>query len=100
MMRFTRLVFSVNCTLEIFQRTLERKLSGIDGVIVYIDDILIHAESERELQERTDRVLESLRRNNLTLNEGKCEYANAEIKFLGHCLSKKGSSFIWWNAVL
>lgn len=43
MRRFTRLVFGVNCAPEIFQRTMERKLAGIKGILIYIDDILLYA---------------------------------------------------------
>jgi Reverse transcriptase (RNA-dependent DNA polymerase) len=36
MKRFTRLMFGVNCAPEIFQRTMERILSGLVGVIILI----------------------------------------------------------------
>lgn len=90
MRRFTRLVFGVNCAPEIFQRTMERLLAGISNVIVYIDDVLIYASSEVELETTTAKVLKVLRENNLTLNEGKCEFRRQELKFLGHQLSAKG----------
>lgn len=90
MLRFTRLVFGVNCAPEIFQRMMDTKLAGIPGVIVYIDDILIFAESLDELKARTARVLSVLSKNNLTLNEDKCEFEKRETKFLGHRLSAEG----------
>lgn len=90
MYRYKRLVFGVNCAPEVFQREMERVLQGIDGVIVFIDDILIFALTIDELRERTRRVLEALALNNLTLNEGKCEYEKASLTFLGHKLSSNG----------
>lgn len=92
MYRFTRMVFGVNCAPEIFQRTMEGILRDIDGVIVYIDDILVHAETEEQLKERTERVKAALLRNNLTINEGKCEYEKTSLTFLGHRLSAEGFS--------
>lgn len=90
MFRFKRLVFGVNCAPEIFQRVMEQVLAGIAGVIVFIDDILIFAESEEELSERTALVLAALCANNLTLNTGKCEYNRERITFIGHELSADG----------
>lgn len=90
MKRFTRLVFGVNCAPEIFQRTMERILKGINGVLIFIDDILIFASDRPELRKRSTLVIEALTTNNLTLNEEKCEFEKTSIKFLGHQLSKDG----------
>ena len=90
MRRFTRLMFGVNCAPEIFQRMMERKLTGIEGVIVFIDDVLIYAPDITSLRKQTNLVKLALIKNNLTLNEEKCEYEKKEIKFLGHQLSKQG----------
>ena len=90
MRRFTRLVFGVNCAPEIFQRFMERILEGLRGVVVFIDDVLVYAESQVQLQERTKSVLKVLADNNLTLNEEKCVFEQQEIQFLGHRLSKNG----------
>lgn len=90
MYRFTRLVFGVNCAPEIFQREMEKILGDIDGVIVYIDDVLIFARDREKLKEITEVVLERLKRNNLSLNEGKCEYEKESLTFLGHKFSAAG----------
>ncbi|XP_058449085.1 uncharacterized protein K02A2.6-like [Malaya genurostris] len=90
MFRFTRLMFGVNCAPEIFQREMCRLLEGIDNVIVYIDDILIHADTLEKLRNITSQVLKILRVNNLTLNEDKCEFEKHFIIFLGHGLNESG----------
>lgn len=90
MYRYKRLVFGVNVAPEIFQREMERVLQGIDGVIVYIDDILIFAQTLLELKEITQQVLDALAANNLTLNKEKCEYAKEKLTFLGHEISANG----------
>lgn len=90
MYRFTRLMFGVNCAPEIFQREMCRLLDGIENLIVYIDDVLIFANTLDELRETTSHVLKILRANNLTLNVDKCEYDKSFIVFLGHGLDEKG----------
>ena len=90
MRRFTRLMFGVNCAPEIFQRTMERKLTNIEGVIIFIDDVLIFAPNALDLRTQTAQVTKRLKENNLSLNHEKCIYEQNEIQFLGHRLSKDG----------
>lgn len=90
MYRFTRLMFGVNCAPEIFQREMCRLLEGVENKIVYIDDVLIFADTLDKLRRTTAQVLEILRANNLTLNQKKCEFDKTFVTFLGHGLDEKG----------
>lgn len=88
--RFTRLLFGVNCAPEIFQRAMDTIVQGIEGVIVYIDDILIFGSSIEELKQREEKVMKRLKTNNLTLNEAKCKREMDSVVFLGCNISKNG----------
>ncbi|XP_055543287.1 uncharacterized protein LOC129728846 [Wyeomyia smithii] len=90
MYRFTRLMFGVNCAPEIFQREISRILEGIENKIVYIDDILVFAETLEKLHSIVAKVLQILKANNLTLNLDKCEFDKTHITFIGHELDEKG----------
>lgn len=90
MFRFTRLMFGVNCAPEIFQREMSRMLGEVENIIVYIDDILMFADSLDQLQKTVSHVLRILRANNLTLNLDKCEFNKTRIRWLGHELSGNG----------
>ena len=90
MYRFTRLMFGVNCAPEIFQREMCRLLEGIENIIIYIDDILIFADTLEKLRATTAQVLRILRAHNLTLNNEKCEFDKSFITFLGHGLDESG----------
>ncbi|XP_062541853.1 uncharacterized protein K02A2.6-like [Armigeres subalbatus] len=90
MYRFTRLMFGVNCAPEIFQREMCRLLEGVDNKIVYIDDVLIYADTIEKLRTTTGEVLRIIRANNLTLNEEKCEFDKDFTTFLGHGLDANG----------
>lgn len=90
MYRFTRLMFGVNCAPEIFQREMCRLLESVGNIIVYIDDVLLFAETLEQLRLITAQVLQIFRRNCLSLNEAKCEYEKTRIQFLGHKLDANG----------
>lgn len=90
MYRFTRLMFGVNCAPEVFQREMMRILKDVGNIIVYIDDILIFAETLEDLRKTVSKVLLILKENNLTLNADKCQFDKRRIKFLGHELDEEG----------
>jgi hypothetical protein len=52
-------------------------------VIVYMDDILIFAENQEELQEWTKKVLQRLREHDLFLKPKKCEFNKSTMEYLG-----------------
>ena len=56
-------------------------------IVIYMDDILLFAETLEELQKRTKRVLQRLKENNLFLKIKKCKFAQKEIDFLGMILT-------------
>ncbi|KAK7094687.1 hypothetical protein V1264_019601 [Littorina saxatilis] len=57
-------------------------------LIIFLDDILIHAQSLEELEERTVKVLERLRKFNLKLDPSKCIFGATEIRHLGYMISE------------
>lgn len=84
MLRYTRLAFGVSCAPELFQREMERILHDFkEFCIVFLDDILVFADSEEVLLQRQRLIEETLQKNNLTINEGKTIRNSQEIEFLG-----------------
>ena len=59
---------------------------GMKGVSVYVDDVLVHAETKAEHDEVLRAVLMKIRENNLSLNMNKCFFYQ-EVSFLGHRIS-------------
>jgi len=75
---------------EIFHQRMLDALEGLEGVEVYIDDLLVHAPSIEEHGRRLEAVLERCRQLGLTLNPDKLELAKESTSFLRHELSQTG----------
>ena len=45
---FKRLAMGLSCSAQSFQRLLDHVLDGLEGVFVYLDDIMCHAPSKEE----------------------------------------------------
>ncbi|KAL8602881.1 hypothetical protein ACOMHN_026841 [Nucella lapillus] len=73
-----------------FQRIMETVFRDMNLVelIIFLDDLLIHAGTLDELEGRTVKVLERLRRFNLKLDPAKCVFGATEIKHLGFVFSE------------
>ena len=82
--QFKRLAFGMKVAPELFQKTMEQMFKHLSNfVVIFLDDILIHAETVEDLRKRTAEVMKVIEANNLTLNKDKCEYEKTTIDFLG-----------------
>jgi RNase H-like domain found in reverse transcriptase/Reverse transcriptase (RNA-dependent DNA polymerase) len=57
-------------------------------VIVYMDNILIFAENQKELQERMKQVLQQLQEHDLFLKPKKCEFNKTTMEYLRLIIQK------------
>jgi hypothetical protein len=74
-----------------FQRMMNehfRDMIDEKWIVIYMDDILICANSKEELKQRTRRVLKRLHDKDLFLKLEKCKFAQTEIEFLGLIISE------------
>ena len=60
---------------------------------LYLDDILIHAQTESEFLSRLDQVLKRLSDRKITANPEKVFLGMEEVEFVGHTINKDGLSF-------
>lgn len=58
--KFKRLPFGISSAPEFFQKQMARLLSGFEGVLCNIDDILVYGSTEKEHEERLVKVLQTL----------------------------------------
>ena len=61
-------------------------------VVVFVDDILIYSQSEKEHEDHLQIVLQALRDHQLYAKFSKCEFWLTKVRFLGHVVLTSGVS--------
>ena len=91
MVQCRRMPYGLSSAPSAFQKIVSLVLSGIEGTLNLLDDIIIDEKDKAEHDQRLDEVFSQLVKRNLTLNEGKCTFAASEIDFLEiSCDSHRG----------
>ena len=88
--RYTRLPFGIASAPGIFQRVIESLFQGINGVVVYLDDILITGESDETHLKALDEVLSRLDRAGLRVKRSKYAFMRPSVTYLGHKIDSEG----------
>jgi hypothetical protein len=73
-----------------FQCLVELVVKGINNVVVYIDDLIIHSKTHEEHLKRLDEVFTRLGVHNLRASLKKCVFGSSETLYLGFRLTQKG----------
>ena len=87
---YKRLPFGITSAPEHAQKRLAQILDDLEGVEVFIDDILVHAPDQKLHDARLAEVLSRLEQAGMTLNKDKCEINKRSVNFVGHIVSDKG----------
>lgn len=90
--KFLRMPYGLNLAPEKFHQKLVESFSDIEGVICYLDDILIFSTSQLEHDKILQKVFERIREINLKLNFKKCIFGQDKITFLGQDFQATGMS--------
>lgn len=74
-----------NCP-AVFQRLMDNVFRKIprSKMIIYLDDLLVHTETEMENIKALEEVFQLLRKNNLKLRADKTELVTRKVKFCGY----------------
>jgi len=72
------------------QEFMKGVLSGMKGVDVLLDDIIIHTADVKSHLQLLEEVFKKLREKNLRLKMSKCHLLQDSIKYLGYIISGKG----------
>lgn len=88
--KFTRLVFGLASAPAIFQRTMECILGGLEGTLLFLDDILISAVDKKQMLSRLQEVFSRLEDAGLTLRKDKCSFFQRSVSYLGFVIDENG----------
>ena len=87
---FNRLPFGITSAPEYYQKRMSHILSGLQGVVCMMDDVLVFGQTQQEHDLRLEAALNKIRKAGITLNSEKCEFSTGSVKFLGHVIDGAG----------
>lgn len=89
---FARMPFGLKNAPATFQRLMDKLFIGLQGIIlfVYLDDIVVYANSIEEHDKKIKILFSRLREAGLKLQIDKCLFLKRKVNYLGHVLSDKG----------
>ena len=73
-----------------YQRLMELTVKGLENIIVYIDDLLVHSSEHDHHRHSLQLLFDRLRRANLKLNLPKCHFGSDNVTYLGFRLTPQG----------
>jgi hypothetical protein len=73
-----------------FQQLMKQVVKGINNVVVYIYDLIIHSKTHKEHLQSLDAVFTRLASHDLRVNLKKCVFGSGETSYLGFRLTKEG----------
>ena len=89
--RFTRMPFGIKSAGKVFQKKDEQAFSGIPGVYIVADDIIIAAKNNQEHDHILKQVLERAKEHNIVFNLEKLQLRVNEVKYLGTIITPEGT---------
>ncbi|CAD6196084.1 unnamed protein product [Caenorhabditis auriculariae] len=88
--QYKRLPFGIKTAPAIFQKIMDKMITGLNGVAVYLDDIIVVGRSQAEHRENVRKVFARIREYGFHLKLDKCAFEQSEIKYLGFILNASG----------
>ena len=89
---FNKLPFWIASAPKLFQKRMSQLLSGLEGIVCQMDDVLIFGTTREQHDARLADALERICSARATLNREKCLFGQDSLKFLGHVVNKHGIS--------
>ena len=84
------LPYGISSAPGYFQEIMEQLTADLEGVVVYLDDILVSGANSNEHLKNLKALLKQLNEKGLRCNLDKCVFAQPSIEYLGHIFSNKG----------
>ncbi|GFN96891.1 Zinc finger protein [Plakobranchus ocellatus] len=85
---FLRMPFGMMNSGDTLTRAVKKLLCGMDNVVDYIDDLLIHTETWEAHVKTLSELFKRLQEANFTVRSVKCLLGSMTVDFLGHSLGQ------------
>ena len=82
--------FGLRNAAQTMQRLMDHVTRGLDGVMVYIDDILVASPTPSHHEDQLRRLFTRLQTYGLRIHPSKCVLGVSEVDFLGHKVGPAG----------
>jgi len=69
---------------------MEQVLQGLQNILIYIDNLLIHTHTREKHLEALEQVLMRLHQHHLKINLDKCLFGDKQVSYLGFTLTPNG----------
>ena len=87
---FVRMPFGLKNAAQAFQWLMDVVMQDLQGIFVYLDDILVASSSPAEQVQHLTALLHRLKDYGLVVNKDKCLFGKSAIEFLGHLVTGDG----------
>lgn len=88
--RYNRLTFGIKAAPGIFQQTMDAMLASLNGVICYLDDIIVVGKTYEEHKQNLNAVLQRIQEWGFRLRASKCKFFMQELNYLGFIIDSNG----------
>ncbi|CAF1110241.1 unnamed protein product [Adineta ricciae] len=88
--RYNRLPFGVASAPSIFQKIMDTMLSGLNGAVSYLDDIIVTGKDFMDHLNNLDKVLARIEEFGFHINKSKCSFSKKRVEYLGLIVDKDG----------
>lgn len=88
--RYNRVHFGIAGVPAKFQKLMDTLLEGIEGTLVFLDDILITGKNRKEHWERLNAVLNRFKEAGLKISFDICNFFQSQISYLGYIINREG----------
>ena len=88
--RFIRMPYGITSASDVCQQYIYEILEGIEGAANSQDDILIWANDNNQLKQKTIQVFDAILASGMKLNPAKCLFHLTELVFLDHKITSNG----------
>ena len=87
---WTKTPMGLTAAPSTFSRLMDHVMCGLEGVLTYIDDVLIHSRNHDEHLHDLELAFQRIRKYGLKLSPAKCQFAAKEVAYLGYTLTEQG----------